>query len=519
MGNPDHLKELVKGVRHWNAWRAAQGPEFRPDFSDTDIRQAFIDAGAAGPEDRTPLFGANLRLADLGGADLRLADLGGADLRGADLGGANLGRANLEEADLEEANLRRADLREADLRRADLRRADLREADLRRADLREADLRRADLRRADLEGADLEGANLREADLDGANVRSRVLSSGVHTNDRGTPEDMIYRTDLSGARLLTQDHLNSMLGDNETIIPKGLARPDHWPPVDAPNKDQTESGSEPKPQSPVAFTPPVEFASLGSQIDIRHTPTRSEARQSSATPIDEARNGIVRDGLREGFGALAKNLRKYAKEDREVSNRVAPAEALLGYVEALQKTLRVNPFLPALFQDYVEIIALGFTEDIHAFEAADRIGVDRLVKRSRDHYAAYPELPEINDPAHTERIGPDFPYTVASFEAVLDDIAFSPEGLAVFTDQTRDAVQAEMDAYPPANADPDKSKLAKYGAVVGEMWREMSRQAERMRKAAEKGASHAIAWVKSFEKVRKAWEAIEPYLGNGSGGS
>jgi uncharacterized protein YjbI with pentapeptide repeats len=85
---------------------------------------------------------------------------------------------------------------------ADLLGADLAEQDLRGVDLSGALLIQADLREADLGGADLRSADLRDADL-----------SGAH---------------LADALFLTQFQVNSADGDQDTELPPGLTRPDHW---------------------------------------------------------------------------------------------------------------------------------------------------------------------------------------------------------------------------------------------------------------------------------------------------
>lgn len=493
MGNPDHLRELLKGVEQWNAWRAAQGEDFRPDFQGIDLRQTFLAAGLRIELDGIDFSNANLAQTDLEGASLMMADFSGADLSSAILEGANLDRATLRHTNLSFSVLWRAQLIGANLLSATCIRADFRGADMESVDLTSADLRGAILQRADLENAVVGMTDAR--------------TFGAHGK--------VWFCDLSTAKYLTQDMVDAMIGDEDTRLPDGIIRPPHW----EESNGHADDHENPKAPSPVGFTAPVEFETEGAVIDVRHLPTRPEARRASNTPIDMARCAEVRAGLVDSFGALAKNLRKYAKEDRNISNRVGPAEALLGYVESLQRALRADPFLPSTFNDYVEIIALGAAEDIQAFEAGDRVAVQQLVTRSRRHYACYPELAEMNDPAHADRIGDDFPFTVATMEATLDEIVYSEDGLQFFTDATRETIEAEKIAYPPANADPDKSKLARYGAIIGEMSREMGRRAESMRKAADAGAGRAIAWVKSYEKVRKAWEAIEPWLGIGGGGS
>jgi mannose-6-phosphate isomerase-like protein (cupin superfamily) len=85
---------------------------------------------------------------------------------------------------------------------------DLGGADLSGADLAAANLAAAVLTRANLASANLRRANLRGADLDGADI------SGA---------------DLQTAGDLTEEQLNSTHGDQHTILPEGLARPERWP--------------------------------------------------------------------------------------------------------------------------------------------------------------------------------------------------------------------------------------------------------------------------------------------------
>lgn len=74
---------------------------------------------------------------------------------------------------------------------------------LKNVNLRGSDLEGADLRGSDLEGADLEGAHLSKAHIEGVDLR-----------------------DVAG---LTQEQVNSALGNEETRLPEGLTPPPHWP--------------------------------------------------------------------------------------------------------------------------------------------------------------------------------------------------------------------------------------------------------------------------------------------------
>lgn len=98
--------------------------------------------------------------------------------------------------------LTQADLSRAYLFQADFSGADLVEADLTGAILAHANFSKANLSDADLAGADLDHAVLRGANLTGAN--------------------------LSAAKNLTQDQLETALGDPTTRLPRHLQPPASW---------------------------------------------------------------------------------------------------------------------------------------------------------------------------------------------------------------------------------------------------------------------------------------------------
>jgi len=99
----------------------------------------------------------------------------------------------------------------------DLHGTNLHDANLEGVYLRGADLRGAYLRRTNLEGAYLRGVNLintylRGADLWGADLRGTYVRSA----------------DLAGALGITQEQINSAIGDATTKLPAGMVRPASW---------------------------------------------------------------------------------------------------------------------------------------------------------------------------------------------------------------------------------------------------------------------------------------------------
>ena len=178
------------------------------------------------------LEGAFLQGASLQGAFLQRVNLRGASLEGAKLWGAKLMEANLWGTNLKWAFLQRAKLMGAKLMGAKLMGADLEGANLEGANLEGAYLVEANLERANLERANLEGANLGWANLERANLEGAYLVEAnlVEANLGGANLEgaNLEGADLRGAVGLTQEQVDSALGDDETILPEGLTRPDHW---------------------------------------------------------------------------------------------------------------------------------------------------------------------------------------------------------------------------------------------------------------------------------------------------
>lgn len=80
------------------------------------------------------------------------------------------------------------------------------------SDLSGADLSGADLYCAWLQGVNLCGANLGGADLNGASLAGADVTG----------------TDLSGVLNLTQAQINETQGSEDTKLPEGLRRPEHF---------------------------------------------------------------------------------------------------------------------------------------------------------------------------------------------------------------------------------------------------------------------------------------------------
>jgi len=109
MANPEHVAELSKGAKSWNAWRLRNGDA---DLSEVDLCDAALNL--------VNLAGCNLFKANLRGTELYFADLSEANLEGANLEHSKLTRASLYLADLRGASFVGANLAQANLSNATL---------------------------------------------------------------------------------------------------------------------------------------------------------------------------------------------------------------------------------------------------------------------------------------------------------------------------------------------------------------------------------------------------------------
>jgi hypothetical protein len=121
--------------------------------------------------------------------------------------GAHLWKVRMEGAQLLEARMEGAELSEAGVDGADFAFAGMEGARLWGARMEGAELWRARMEGADLQGAWMEGVDLREADLKSAGWAYTQSASPAHS------------ADFRGARGLTQDQLNMVIGDVDTLLP------------------------------------------------------------------------------------------------------------------------------------------------------------------------------------------------------------------------------------------------------------------------------------------------------------
>ena len=167
------------------------------------------------------LFDAHLDHVFLKRAHLEQAVMGGAQLRSAVLWEAHIDGAAAGQARMEGANLAGASLERTVLLACDLRESCLAEAILRNAILQEARLDGADMSEADLSGALLGSSG--EEDCWGPAILEDVDLTGTCMKAAD-----ITACDLRRTTGLTQEQIDSAIGDETTKLPAHLRMPDSW---------------------------------------------------------------------------------------------------------------------------------------------------------------------------------------------------------------------------------------------------------------------------------------------------
>lgn len=189
-----------------------------------DIRQYALLNGVPHNLDRVDLRRAQMNHTFLPhifirGAVMEEAVLTRADMESIDATGTNFRRANLDGAHLEQAFLRNADFTGAQMQKVGLEEAFLScgnfaDAALQDAALDGTFLDRASFQNANMSGASLRGAYAKRTDFGGANLSSVDLTGAI-----------LWGSDLSTSTGLIQDQLDGAIGDEETLLPKGLTVP------------------------------------------------------------------------------------------------------------------------------------------------------------------------------------------------------------------------------------------------------------------------------------------------------
>lgn len=158
--------------------------------------------------------------------DLSRCDLRGVSLSFANLNWVNFSGSNLEGAQFDRSTFEGAMFVDCYLQGASFLGCKLRAASFAGAQLQGVDFNSANLHLTVLNAANLEGACLYRAVLDGALLDDRTCINGV--DFRESSFKAVWLDSIKG---LSSDQIASTSGDERTILPEGLKRPSHWPPL------------------------------------------------------------------------------------------------------------------------------------------------------------------------------------------------------------------------------------------------------------------------------------------------
>ena len=273
---------------------------------------------------------------------------------------------------------------------------------------------------------------------------------------------------------------------------------------------QAEDGS---PTRIVRLAAPADFKESGEKIDVKLKPVNPQPSQSSSTPV----NAEARDALLAGLHGIAKELNRSLasyKSEGEGSNRVSAAEQIAGGARliARQTDQHGEDFLAPLFHRSIEALAAAWLDAGQALEAYDREMARGLLEDARKLYQFYPVLAEIDSPTNADLIPDALAAQSDQYAKAVRDLVNSAEGRAVFTDGTREVVDAELGATTPHGVDRRKYLMRRFGALVGKMKEKVDPVAERL-KAEAPDAQATANYLTISGAISQLWKTVAPYLG------
>ncbi|WP_172296552.1 pentapeptide repeat-containing protein [Pseudoruegeria sp. HB172150] len=172
--------------------------------------------------DRVDLSGARMNHAFLAGIYMRSADFRRSVLNNADMEDVDASNSSFDGADLSGAHLEQAFLRHSTFKGARLIKAGLEEARLSCAKFEDAVMHEARFDGAFMDSTDFTGANLANASFRGA-YGKRADFRGAKMEGADLEGAVLWHADLSTATGLTQEQLDTAVGDENTKLPPGLS--------------------------------------------------------------------------------------------------------------------------------------------------------------------------------------------------------------------------------------------------------------------------------------------------------
>ena len=176
---------------------------------------------------------------DFSGSNLSGADLSSSDLREANFTNANLSKANLVRASLKGVSATNSDFSRilasrsnfsnGDFTNADFSKAETSRVDFSSSTFTSADMSKAEFARANFSGSQMSGVNFDFSNLARADLRGITYDKAPSFKNSFLYQTRLEGLDLSGSTELQVWQINLACGDENTVLPSGMERPETWP--------------------------------------------------------------------------------------------------------------------------------------------------------------------------------------------------------------------------------------------------------------------------------------------------
>ena len=173
--------------------------------------------------------GANFLRADLSSSDLRDSNLSEADFTKANLVRASLGGSKAQKTNFTGIIASRTDFSGGDFSDALFNKAETSRSDFSDANLSGADMSKAEFSRAMFSGANVNGVSFDFTNLARADFRNAEFETPPTFANAYLFMTRIDGVDLSAADDLNQWQINMACGDEVTVLPADISRPESWP--------------------------------------------------------------------------------------------------------------------------------------------------------------------------------------------------------------------------------------------------------------------------------------------------
>lgn len=173
------------------------------------------------------------------GANFTRSDLSASDLRNSNLKNTifvktNLVRASLSGSDAENANFEgviasRTDFSKVNFKNANFLKAEVSRSNFSNSNLENAVMSKADFSRVNFFNSNLKGVNLSFTDISRTNLTNISIDENFTLEGSYMFLTRIEGVDLSSLKTLKQWQIDMACGNDATILPQGISRPNSWP--------------------------------------------------------------------------------------------------------------------------------------------------------------------------------------------------------------------------------------------------------------------------------------------------